>query len=261
MGRMFGGIPMADLRANRAAVDLDLSTYGLRATEARVLAALLPHAPSCASINLDGQVLPIRFPDPGKPEGIRTFRKPVMTLKDVSYKYPDTDKTILSKACATFESVLHALLSRAFATLPESEQQPLWEQKVRFMCKGGGKGLAGQMYALKDFEPEVQAHVWSVMGSSAEGKGEQLAANLRAAESLSEFPLKKVDYLVKLAEWLYCNDFPLRDAEDQLKGAIDVLMDNEVDTAAQDEDEEDDGASVVSGTRTRRTTADRKSVV
>ena len=47
------------------------------------------------------QVLPIRFPDPGKPEGIRTFRKPVMTLKDVSYKYPDTDKTILSKACAT----------------------------------------------------------------------------------------------------------------------------------------------------------------
>ena len=48
-----------------------------------------------------GQVLPIRFPDPGKPEGIRTFRKPVMTLKDVSYKYDNTDKLILSKACAT----------------------------------------------------------------------------------------------------------------------------------------------------------------
>ena len=47
------------------------------------------------------QVLPIRFPDPGKPEGIRTFRKPVMTLKDVSYKYDNTDKLILSKACAT----------------------------------------------------------------------------------------------------------------------------------------------------------------
>jgi len=48
-----------------------------------------------------GQVLPIRFPDPGKPEGIRTFRKPVMTLKDVSFKYDDTDKLILSKASAT----------------------------------------------------------------------------------------------------------------------------------------------------------------
>ena len=47
------------------------------------------------------QVLPIRFPDPGKPEGIRTFRKPVMTLKDVSFKYEGTDKLILSKASAT----------------------------------------------------------------------------------------------------------------------------------------------------------------
>ncbi len=48
-----------------------------------------------------GQVLPIRFPDPGKPEGIRTFRKPVMTLKDISFKYDGTDKTILTKASAT----------------------------------------------------------------------------------------------------------------------------------------------------------------
>ena len=27
-----------------------------------------------------GSILPIRFPDPGKPEGIRTYRKPVMTM-------------------------------------------------------------------------------------------------------------------------------------------------------------------------------------
>ena len=42
-------------------------------------------------------MLPIRFPDPGKPEGIRTFRKPVITLKDVSFKYDGSEKTILSK--------------------------------------------------------------------------------------------------------------------------------------------------------------------
>ena len=47
------------------------------------------------------QVLPIRFPDPGKPEGIRTFRKPVMTLKDVSFKYPGSEKYILEKVSAS----------------------------------------------------------------------------------------------------------------------------------------------------------------
>ena len=34
------------------------------------------------------------------------------------------------------------LLGRAFSSLPDSEHQPLWVQKVRFMCKGGGRGLA-----------------------------------------------------------------------------------------------------------------------
>ena len=48
-----------------------------------------------------GLILPMRFPDPGKPDGIRTFRKPVMTLKDVSFKYPETDKYVLEKVTAT----------------------------------------------------------------------------------------------------------------------------------------------------------------
>ena len=48
-----------------------------------------------------GLILPMRFPDPGKPEGIRTFRKPIMTLKDVSFKYPETDKNIIEKVTAT----------------------------------------------------------------------------------------------------------------------------------------------------------------
>eukprot|EP00966_Prymnesium_polylepis_P044711 1035562-Prymnesium_polylepis.1 len=84
-----------------------------------------------------------------------------------------------------------SLLQRAFSTLPESEHQPLWEQKVRFMCKGGGRGLAGEMHRLKDFEPEVQARVWAVMGSSAEQKGEQMGALLRAVDALSSLPLQK----------------------------------------------------------------------
>ena len=48
-----------------------------------------------------GQILPIRFPDPGKPEGVRTFRKPIMTLKEVAFQYDGAEKRILEKANAT----------------------------------------------------------------------------------------------------------------------------------------------------------------
>jgi len=48
-----------------------------------------------------GLILPMNFPDPGKPEGIRTFRKPVMTLKKCSFKYPETDRYILKEVDAT----------------------------------------------------------------------------------------------------------------------------------------------------------------
>jgi len=48
-----------------------------------------------------GLVLPMRFPDPGKPEGIRTFRKPIMTLKNVNFKYPTAEKYTLNKVTST----------------------------------------------------------------------------------------------------------------------------------------------------------------
>ena len=48
-----------------------------------------------------GQILPITFPDPGKPEGIRTYRKPIMTMSSISFKYPDTERWILTDATVT----------------------------------------------------------------------------------------------------------------------------------------------------------------
>ena len=113
---------------------------------------------------------------------------------------------VLADAGAWAEGL--SLLQRAFVSLPESTHEPLWEQKVRFMCKGGGKSLSGEMYKLKDFSPTVQARVWAVMGANSEGKGEQLTALLRAADALGSDPLQKVEYQITLAEWLFCNDFP-----------------------------------------------------
>jgi len=42
----------------------------------------------------------MRFPDPGKPDGIRTFRKPIMTLEKVSFGYT-AEKQILKDVTAT----------------------------------------------------------------------------------------------------------------------------------------------------------------
>ena len=55
----YGGLSLAALRADREA-ELDLSSKGMRAAEARVLSALLGGAPTLSSVNLDGEVLPIR---------------------------------------------------------------------------------------------------------------------------------------------------------------------------------------------------------
>ena len=48
-----------------------------------------------------GQILPIRFPDPGKPEGIRTYRKPILTMKSISFRYKGTERWILTDATVT----------------------------------------------------------------------------------------------------------------------------------------------------------------
>ena len=153
------------------------------------------------------------------------------------------------------------LLNAAFSSLPEASMRPLWEQKVAFMCQGGGKGLAGEMYKLKDFEPQVQARVWAVLGQSAPTTGEQLNAMLKAVDTLTAEPLLKVQYLIALAQWLYTHDFPPRDSEDQLMAAVDILMDHE---DLPDDDEEDDigdGLSSVGSTTISQSTKMTKSAV
>ena len=150
---------------------------------------------------------------------------------------------VLAHAQAWAEGL--SLLNAAFSSLPEASMQPLWEEKVNFMCKGGGKGLAGEMYKLKDFEPAVQARVWAVLGQAAPTTGEQLNAMLKAVDTLSSEPLLKVQYLIALAQWLYTHDFPPRDSEDQLMAAVDILMDHEDLPDDGDEDDTGDGASSI----------------
>mmetsp|Transcript_10016 Transcript_10016/g.32318 ORF Transcript_10016/g.32318 Transcript_10016/m.32318 type:complete len:2495 (+) Transcript_10016:742-8226(+) len=158
-----------------------------------------------------------------------------------------------------------SLLRRAFATLPRSCHQPLWQQKVRFMCLGDSTRLAGEMLQLKSFEPEAQAEIWAALATSSTKAGEQLHALLRASEVLTSQPRLRVGALIALGEWLFCNGFPTRDAEDQLLAAADMLTEAEDDSMADaDEDgesgAEDGGSSIVSSGSARRPRGSSSSV-
>ncbi|KAL1526637.1 hypothetical protein AB1Y20_015341 [Prymnesium parvum] len=48
-----------------------------------------------------GLIRPFIFPDPGKPEGIRTFRKPILTLEKINFKYPSMEKMLLTNISAS----------------------------------------------------------------------------------------------------------------------------------------------------------------
>ena len=166
-------------------------------------------------------------------------------VQELRVRLYEAQLAVLAHAQAWSEGL--ALLNSAFSTLPDEAMRPLWEEKVMFMCKGGGKGLISEMHKLKDFEPQVQAKVWAVLGQAAPTTGEQLNGMLKAVDTLSAEPLQKVQYLIALAQWLYTHDFPLRDSEDQLMAAVDILMDYE-DTPDEEEEDDDGAASSAGGT-------------
>ena len=84
-----------------------------------------------------GLIRPFIFPDPGKPDGIRTFRKPIMTLKDVNFKYPSTDKYIVEKCSATYALRSanarpgHAPCARALSAVCSSRALPTGSRSAR----------------------------------------------------------------------------------------------------------------------------------
>uniref|UniRef100_A0A7S3U006 Uncharacterized protein n=1 Tax=Emiliania huxleyi TaxID=2903 RepID=A0A7S3U006_EMIHU len=152
------------------------------------------------------------------------------------------------------------LLREAFAMLPKPAHPPLWEYKVRFLCRaGGGRELAAEMLKVKQLPPTEQARLWTIVGSEAQSEGERLQAMIRASEVVADRPQERVNRLVALGEWLFASGISATDAEDQLLAAVDLLLvenessagdaDREGDTDATDDD--DAAFSTVSTARTR----------
>lgn len=99
------GLPTADkAMANAALIGEATAAVGALSIEGEAGAAAAAGESTISRVDelmAAGHILPIRFPDPGKPDGIRTYRKPIMTLKNVKFRYPNTEKWVLSDASVT----------------------------------------------------------------------------------------------------------------------------------------------------------------
>jgi tetratricopeptide (TPR) repeat protein len=116
------------------------------------------------------------------------------------------------------------LTDEAFKNVPATNHKSLWDERVIFMTKMG-MNLLGAMLKVKEMYSErMLARVWVSVARVATNRVEQFQAYTSAIGALHKTPWEAVDYSIEFAEWLFCNDFPIADAEDQLLSVCDYLL-------------------------------------
>jgi hypothetical protein len=112
----------------------------------------------------------------------------------------------------------------------------LWEAKMLYLSKLG-KNVLNAISNMKEGDGILQAKVWMKLAKSSSSELEQHMSFNKAIELMNkEESVEVVEVLIDYAEWLYRNEYPTLDVEDQLLLAVDVLMD--IEPGWDDEDEE-----------------------
>eukprot|EP01045_Picozoa_sp_COSAG04_P003809 COSAG04_NODE_159_length_22103_cov_21.289389_4_plen_2414_part_00 len=144
------------------------------------------------------------------------------------------------------------LTDEAFKNVPSTHHKSLWDERVIFMTKMG-VNLLGAMLKVKEMYSErMLARVWVSVARVSTVKMDQFHAYNSAIDALVKTPWEAVDYRTEYAEWLFCNDFPIADAEDQLLAVCDMLLKVEAPDPSADEigvQTSRSASSVGSGTR------------
>ena len=116
------------------------------------------------------------------------------------------------------------LTDEAFKNVPSTHHKSLWDERVIFMTKMG-VNLLGAMLKVKEMYSErMLARVWVSVARVSTVRMDQFHAYTSAVDALTKTPWESVDYRIEYAEWLFCNDFPIADAEDQLLAVCDLLL-------------------------------------
>lgn len=148
------------------------------------------------------------------------------------------------------------VVNKAFTQLPQEHHKALWEARIAFVSKVG-RDVAGDMFKVKEYDVRTQARVWATVARSSSSKFEQLSAYHSAIAILDDYPVNCAEYMIEYGEWLYCNDFPIEDAEDQLQAAADILLDIEHAPDLEEADHGSEYGGTSDGGRSRLATARR----
>ncbi|KAM4636947.1 cilia- and flagella-associated protein 46 [Discoglossus pictus] len=118
------------------------------------------------------------------------------------------------------------VLDEAVQILPRTKHR-LGIFKHRVLVKARlGHNFFMDIQKFKDENEDYVSYIWHHVALTSKNTSEQLACYQKAIDALQkpENEWQKVEYLMELAEWLYCNQFPVSDAINLLDWAVDILL-------------------------------------
>ncbi|CAL1538602.1 unnamed protein product [Lymnaea stagnalis] len=117
-------------------------------------------------------------------------------------------------------------IDQAVACMPRTKHR-LILFKHRVMVKAKlGQNINMDMQKFKDESDDFIANMWRRVALSSKKVSEQLISYQNAIDVLETAgnEYQKVEYLLEFGQWLYSNQFPTADAQDQVEWAVDILL-------------------------------------
>ncbi|XP_077311369.1 cilia- and flagella-associated protein 46 isoform X2 [Lithobates pipiens] len=173
---------------------------------------------------------------------------PMMDMENRKVHDPDSPKAISSESAGYNEElslkaglyellfILHAdkndwesglkVLDEAINILPRTRHR-LVIFKHRVLVKARlGHNFFMDIQKFKDESEDYVSYIWHHVAKTCRSTREQLACYMNAVDALKkpENDWQKVEYLLELAEWLYCKQFSLSDVMNMLDWAVDILL-------------------------------------
>ncbi|XP_029496742.2 cilia- and flagella-associated protein 46 isoform X1 [Oncorhynchus nerka] len=118
------------------------------------------------------------------------------------------------------------LLEQAIRDMPRTRHRLLLF-KYRVLVKARlGESVVIDMQKFRDEGELYCSHMWHRVALCSGEMLQQLACYQNAITSLLSVKSQwqKADFLLEFGEWLYCQNFPLSDAQHQIQWAIDILL-------------------------------------
>lgn len=123
-----------------------------------------------------------------------------------------------------------------------------------------GKNVLNAISNMKEGDASLQAKVWVKLAKIFSQPVEQHMAFNKAIELMTkEESVEVVEVLIDYAEWLYRNQYPTLDVEDQLLLAVDVLLD--IEPGWEDEEEEHEAEDNTKTLKSKKSKGSRASRV